>query len=475
MAGKGKMTRRGLLRLAATSLGAVAVAACAPKVIEKVVKETVIVEGTSKVVEKVVKETVIVAGTPKVVERVVKETVVVEKVVEATPAPKEKVTIEYWYGADTPEQIAIYTDSVAKFEEEFVNIGLKAELVSWPDSFKKTMAAWAAGTGLPDTSMVDSGRFIQFWNMGMLVLLDERFKEWKSADDMLDSVRELSRPQPGAPIAAMTNLVLVNYIYYRPDLLAEANLEVPDTNDEFLEAAKALNNPPALYGYAMRGGDGGHWGHLHSILKGNGLDLVLPDGTVDLDSPEGIESVAWFVSLHTKHKVTPPSAPADSWPEIFGMYQGGQAAFMQHGLWSWKAQADALGDKASAMQFPRGKKTRWADTGMNGNVIFKTCPHQDEAWEWIAFMAEPYFAKRMSRERGSPATLKSLQDDPFYEENRFFKAAMDCAPYWGSGSNWYVNWPKFKARWPPEFQRALKEEITPEELCRITAEVLRKG
>jgi peptide/nickel transport system substrate-binding protein len=67
------------LLLAALLIASLALAACQPKVVEKVV-------------EKVVKETVIVAGTPQVVEKVVtevvKQTVVVEKVVEA---PKEGV------------------------------------------------------------------------------------------------------------------------------------------------------------------------------------------------------------------------------------------------------------------------------------------------------------------------------------------------------------------------------------------------
>lgn len=68
-----KISRRTVLKggaaVAATSL----LAACQPQTVEKVV-------------EKVVKETVIVEGTPQVVEKVVKETVVVEKVVEPTKA-----------------------------------------------------------------------------------------------------------------------------------------------------------------------------------------------------------------------------------------------------------------------------------------------------------------------------------------------------------------------------------------------------
>jgi len=73
-----ELNRREFLRLAVLGAVGVAAAACAaptPEVVEKVVKETVIVAGTPQVVEKEV---------TKVVKEVVKETVVVEKVVKET-------------------------------------------------------------------------------------------------------------------------------------------------------------------------------------------------------------------------------------------------------------------------------------------------------------------------------------------------------------------------------------------------------
>lgn len=66
-----RMTRRGLLRSAAVVVPAALLAACEPKVVEKIVKETVIKE----------------------VEKVVKETVIVEK--EVAAPPEGKVEIEW--------------------------------------------------------------------------------------------------------------------------------------------------------------------------------------------------------------------------------------------------------------------------------------------------------------------------------------------------------------------------------------------
>ena len=69
--------RKFMVMTAAAGTGAM-VAACAPatpQVVEKIVKETVVVQGTAQVVEKVVKETVQVETT-KVVEKVVTPTAV---------------------------------------------------------------------------------------------------------------------------------------------------------------------------------------------------------------------------------------------------------------------------------------------------------------------------------------------------------------------------------------------------------------
>ena len=89
------VSRRDFLRVASIGATGVLLAACQPKVVE-----------VTKLVEKVVKETVIVEGEVKTVEKIVKETVVVEKVVEKeAAAPTDKIVrviIDSWLWARSP-------------------------------------------------------------------------------------------------------------------------------------------------------------------------------------------------------------------------------------------------------------------------------------------------------------------------------------------------------------------------------------
>ena len=71
--------------------------------------------------------------------------------------------------------------------------------------------------------------------------------------------------------------------------------------------------------------------------------------------------------------------------------------------------------------------------------------------------------------------MKSLLDDKIFKENRFYKAALDSQPGWGSFPDWHTNWPKMADRWGPEIQRLVKQEITPAQFCKIMADVLRTG
>jgi multiple sugar transport system substrate-binding protein len=384
----------------------------------------------------------------------------------------------FWFWADSPDQAALHTDSLKKFEAQNPTIAVKTDLiVNVTDQRKKLLTAYAAQAGMPDVSHATGAWVPEFSDAKMIVPLESRLKGWKTYDDWLPQIQQLAtggRAQD--PPGIVVNQVLIPYLYYRADWLAAANVKPPDTLDDMLEVAKALNKPPERYGFGFRGGDNGSLGQQVGLyLKADGVEYVKADGSVDLDSQDAIDRMQWYVDLVNKHKVTQPSALTDRFPELFAGLQGGKLAMVHHGLWSWKTQETVLKEKVSAAPIPKGKKGRFASTGVEGTIIYATSKNQEEAWKVAAFLGEPEQAKLFMYERGSGPILKTLTSDPIFKENRFYKAALDSQSGWGSFPDWHPNWPKMADRWGPEIQRLVKDEINAERFCKTMADVLRKG
>ena len=164
-----RLSRRSLLRGVLVTGAGMVLAACAPQV----VKETVVVEKekiVEKPVEKVVKETIIVEGTPKVVEKVVKETVVVEK--QAQPASKQ-VTVRYHCraGAAPPpsSEFPTHQNRVAEFREEHPEINVIREDIANTDlhDYYVKLATMIAGGTVGDILHGDGQRHTQRGQEGL--------------------------------------------------------------------------------------------------------------------------------------------------------------------------------------------------------------------------------------------------------------------------------------------------------------------
>src|SRR5260221_13797823 len=108
---------------------------------------------------------------------------------------------------------------------------------------------------MPDCSHAPGGWVPEFYDAKMIVPLESRLKSWATYQDWLPQIQQLATGGRGQdPPGIVVNQVLIPYLYYRADWLEAANIKPPDTLDEMLEVAKALNKPPDHYGYGFRGG-----------------------------------------------------------------------------------------------------------------------------------------------------------------------------------------------------------------------------
>src|SRR5215471_9244926 len=65
-------------------------------------------------------------------------------------APTE---VQFWFWADSPDQAALHTDSLKKFQDQTPNIVVKTDLIATvADLRKKVLTSFAAQAGMPDCS-----------------------------------------------------------------------------------------------------------------------------------------------------------------------------------------------------------------------------------------------------------------------------------------------------------------------------------
>jgi multiple sugar transport system substrate-binding protein len=87
--------------------------------------------------------------------------------------------------------------------------------------------------------------------------------------------------------------VQTDLVYYRKDLLEQANLEVPTTFDEWVEAFQIIHNPPEVFGVALRGTAYQMTTPFSSFLYGN-CGTWTANGQANINSSEALEAFEMY-------------------------------------------------------------------------------------------------------------------------------------------------------------------------------------
>jgi len=142
----------------------------------------------------------------------------------------------------------------------------------------------------------------------------------------LDLVR-LKNGYAAVPFDAWGQLLL-----FRKDLFTEKGLPVPDTWDHILKAAKALNNPPKMWGFEIATDPGQTYTQqvFEHLALSNGVRLAgrtgNPNEEIDLNTPGMVATLRFYKALS---RFTPPGNI--SWLHTRMDYLSGRAAMI---IWS---------------------------------------------------------------------------------------------------------------------------------------------
>ncbi len=221
-----KLSRRELLKGAGLAAVGTLLAACAPKTVEKVVKETVPVEQTVVVTEK---ETVI--------------------------APEhEKVTISWWSAFTTDTCKKVFPEVVKEFEDMYPYITVDFEISGGPPGggdFMQVLLARIAAGNPPDTATLWSTP-VQYAARGSLLAMDDFMAQAKWArqgsffEGPIGSCQWRGKTY-GLPASASDSAMFINTDKLKAKNLSIKREDMPKTWDDL----KALSAEFVVY----KGGD----------------------------------------------------------------------------------------------------------------------------------------------------------------------------------------------------------------------------
>ena len=180
---------------------------------------------------------------------------------------------------------------------------------SFAGSLEKQRAAVRAEQSPFDVLVMNAGFFIEMYVGGFLVPLteiDSSFKldrEVYTFDDSVFWNPETKRVDKAGQLMSVPINPNIPLLFYRADLYKEKGLKVPETWDELLVNAKALNEPPKRYGIVQRGARGTFdvTYDVFPYLWSNGGDIFKDqkggDYTITINSKDSLAGFDVYLTL----------------------------------------------------------------------------------------------------------------------------------------------------------------------------------
>lgn len=368
---------------------------------------------------------------------------------------QETRNVTFWFWADNDDYAATMREMIADFNEtNDKGITVVGEQQPWDGGgYSNALLTACLGGGGPDVATFKLTATPSFVANNLLAALDDLVDTWKDKTQIEDSLYEVIRNAGGGEnLYVMPWNTQVLYVYYRPSYMESANVQVPTTYDDFLDACAKLTMD-GRFGFGMRGGAGGQepWGSFIHAAGGSFEDLT---------SPESVQGMQDFIELF-QNNYTPATAPTDAFAQVIANFQSGLTAMTIHHIGSSKQMVELFGDDVDAFVFPAGKG-QWTSMGDTETVMMEACKDKEAAFEWMTYLATGKGQETWCTVTNNVPVAAWVKELDVFQENRFMKASIEGAPYAGilpildTTTEWISNWPSV-------IQQALLGEMTAQE------------
>lgn len=232
------------------------------------------------------------------------------------------------------------------------------------------------------------------------------------------------------------------WLFYRKDLLEAKGIAVPTTWDEYLAAAKALNNPPETYGAVIGAkADEALWDFMHYLYSFGG-DILDENYKPIINNEAGVAALTYYTNLLNTEAVVPPDVNTYGYNEILTALQEGKVAMGVEWMAATQTLTDCTlspkvckdGEPLLGYTFIPGSKqadgTIFKGTGGSswGWVIPSGSKNGLAAYKFIEWLTGPEGGKMWALNGGIPSNQLALTDPEVAEKIPQFKMLGEVMP-----------------------------------------------
>jgi multiple sugar transport system substrate-binding protein len=199
---------------------------------------------------------------------------------------------------------------LVEYYEQQTGNHVELDVNPFAGSIEKQRSSARAPEGTIDLFVMNSPILPEMYSSGLLNSMDELDPDFKLEPGVSTFADTVYWDNQKKSFDAKTGKLMgvpinpnIQMLYYRADLYKEKGLKVPETWADLLANAKALHNPPKIFGIVQRGGRAtsavsyNFMPYLWSFGGSVFADMDNGDYTVTLNSPEALKALEFYLEL----------------------------------------------------------------------------------------------------------------------------------------------------------------------------------
>lgn len=203
--------------------------------------------------------------------------------------------ITFWHSFTQGPRLETIQKVADQFMKDNPKVNITIETFSWADFYTKWTTGLASGN-VPDMSTALPSQVVEMMDAEALIPIDDLIDDI-GRDKFSEAA--LSEGEKDGECYSIPLYSHAQVMWYRKDLLEQANLEVPKTWAEFAEAAKTLTKD-GVYGCSFPCGANDMMAtrFLNFYVRSAGESLLNDDLTANLTSDAAIDGINYWVDIY---------------------------------------------------------------------------------------------------------------------------------------------------------------------------------